>query len=33
VESRDAKEAYAHIPPWRNRAYREGDLPDYSARR
>lgn len=32
-ESRDAKEAYAHIPSWRNRAYREGDLPDYSARR
>jgi uncharacterized cupin superfamily protein len=32
-ETRDAKEAYASIPPWRERAYREGDLPDYSARR
>jgi uncharacterized cupin superfamily protein len=32
-ETREAKKAYAHLPPWRNRAYREGDLPGYSARR
>ncbi|HEX2505048.1 MAG TPA: cupin domain-containing protein [Gaiellaceae bacterium] len=32
-ETRDAKEAYADVPPWRRRAYRDGDLPDYSARR
>jgi uncharacterized cupin superfamily protein len=32
-ETRGGKEAYAAIPPWSLRAYREGDLPDYSARR
>jgi uncharacterized cupin superfamily protein len=32
-ETRVGKEAYASIPPWRNRPYRDGDLPDYSARR
>lgn len=33
TETRDAKEAYASVPPWRNRPYRDGDLPDYSARK
>jgi uncharacterized cupin superfamily protein len=32
-ETRDAKQAYAPFPPLSNRPYREGDLPDYSARR
>jgi uncharacterized cupin superfamily protein len=32
-ETRDAKEAYAPFPPWPTRRYRDGDLPDYSARR
>jgi uncharacterized cupin superfamily protein len=32
-ETRNAKEAYAPFPPWPTRPCREGDLPDYSARR
>lgn len=33
TETRDPEEAYAPFPPWPNRPYRDGDLPDYSARK